>query len=528
MKNYHVCVVAAAAAVLASLPCAAETNYWISGGGNLGVAGNWSLGAPVAGQSLCFTNPASYAVTNSVYTGLNAGLIFDATGGTVTYVGTSGRNTDHGEVVVGCSYGSTATVEQVKGYINPVYGSVVVGARGRGHLTMSGPSTSILTYNDVLIGVNSSNNTMVVRDGAILSKVGGVSLTVGQYGAENTLTVADGGIVTNKSYLYVGVKPEARSNTVAVTGNGALLWLNGGLYNWVGNYGDYSTLVVSNQGAVIVSAGVGGLTIGQYCYNNKVLVTGAGSVLNCASNLTVTAYSGNRLEVRDGGRVSADGKLLLKGAASGCRASVENPGSSLQAGMIDVGIGSSAALLKVADGGIVSCPDIVVGRTGTANYRIEVNGGTLLVTNAAGSARLDVVCGSVVLTNGAVLKADRLCATNTAAAYCRVTAVLGSQSAGIELTASGSAALDLGGPGALTLVFSANPADPLENLQGLSMPGDQTVFLTGLIGDGRLACQTAALSPTSLGRFGVFYDAESAVTFVGVRKQFVGTLLSIQ
>ena len=528
MKNYLVSVFAAATAVLASLPCAAETNYWISGGGNLGVAGNWSLGAPVAGQSLCFTNPASYAVTNSANTSLNAGLIFDATGDTVTYVGTANRAIDHGEVIVGCSYGSTATVAMVSGAIAAPYGRVIVGDRGRGHLTMSKLSTSISTYYNVLIGANSSNNTLTVRDGAHLLKQGSTALKVGDYGSGNKLTIADGGTVTNQAYFYIGASTGARSNTVAVTGSGAILSLNGNNNNCVGDYGDYSTLVVSNQGAVIVSAGGTGLTIGRYCYNSKVLVAGAGSVLNCASNLTVSHYNGNKLEVRDGGRVSADGKLLLKGAASGNWASVENPGASLLAGMIDVGIGSSAALLQVADGGAVSCPDIVVGRTGTANNRIEVNGATLLVTNAAGSARLDVVCGSVVLTNGATLKADRLSATNTAAAYCRVTAVLGNQSAGIELTASGSAALDLGGPGALTLVFSANPADPLENLQGLSMPGDQTVFLTGLIGDGRLACQTAALSPTSLGRFGVFYDAESAVTFVGVRKQFVGTLLSIQ
>lgn len=180
--------------LVVAVPLWAQTNFWTApGGGNLKDAVNWSLGAPAGGQTLCFTNPASYAITNASYYAPGFSTLFNASGGTVTYVGndTLGQN----NLLIGTVPGATATVDFVKGTIDAPYGTIVVGRNGgRGHMRMRGQMGRIYTYYDAIIGDKSNGNTLEVRDGAYFYKAeNATALRVGTSGSGNTLLIAAGG-----------------------------------------------------------------------------------------------------------------------------------------------------------------------------------------------------------------------------------------------------------------------------------------------------------------------------------------------
>ena len=153
---------------------------------------------------LCFTNPASYAVTNTSYYSIGVSTLFNASSGTVTYVGNSFRA--QRAIYIGTVPGATATVDFVKGQIDAPYGYIYVGRDGgRGHMRMSGNMGRIYTYYDADIGTRSDDNMLEVRDGAYFYKINNATtMRVGNNGSRNTLLIAAGGAVTNWSYFYVG------------------------------------------------------------------------------------------------------------------------------------------------------------------------------------------------------------------------------------------------------------------------------------------------------------------------------------
>lgn len=149
-------------------------------------------------------------------------------------------------------------------------------------------------------------------------------------------------------------------------------------------------------------------------------------------------------------------------------------------------------------------------------------------TNASGTGRFEIRRGSVSLDNGSTLTADTLCITNTAATICRLTATIGSRSAGVVLTQDDPEYLDLQVPGGVQIVFAAEPAEVLKPLWGLQVPGDQVARLAGLLADGMITCDTTALSRVTRKRFGVHYDARADMSFIGVAKKVFGTYLLLR
>ena len=149
-------------------------------------------------------------------------------------------------------------------------------------------------------------------------------------------------------------------------------------------------------------------------------------------------------------------------------------------------------------------------------------------TNASGTGRFEIRRGSVSLDNGSTLTADTLCITNTAATICRLTATIGSRSAGVVLTQDDPESLDLEVPGGVVLVFAAEPVAELNPLRGLQVPGDQRTLLARLISEGNITCDTTALSRVTRKRFGVHYDARSDTSFIGVAKKVFGTYLLLR
>lgn len=272
-KNMHAWpgLVGTALATVLALSGHAQTSFWIApGGGNLHDAANWSLGTPVVEHTLCFTNPASYAITNASYFNLRVDSLFNASSGTVTYVGNVLRV--QAAIKIGTVLGATATVDFVKGTIDAPYGHIYVGRDGgRGHMRMRGDMGRIYTYYDADIGTRSDGNTLEVRDGAYFYKINNpTAMRVGNNGSGNTLLIAAGGAVTNWAYFYVGLTSTDTSNRVVVCDSGSSLALDGGRTTQVGRYGYYNERVLparsmSARAARALSSDSMAITAGCWC-----------------------------------------------------------------------------------------------------------------------------------------------------------------------------------------------------------------------------------------------------------------------
>jgi hypothetical protein len=210
------------------------------------------------------------------------------------------------------------------------------------------------------------------------------------------------------------------------------------------------------------------------------------------------------------------------------RVTVAGAGSLLRAGEAQVGKGTASAIMEVSDGALAEADVFTVGTGTGANSQVLADDAALVATNAAVDGIFEVRRGTVSLSNGSTLTADSLCITNTAAANCRLTATIGSTPAGVMLTRNDPAAINLAVPGGLKLVFAADPAAELKPLWGLRIPGDQVALLAGLVADGKITSDTAALSRASKKRFGVHYDATSDTSFIGLSKKIIGTYMLLR
>jgi T5SS/PEP-CTERM-associated repeat protein len=184
-------------------------------------------------------------------------------------------------------------------------------------------------------------------------------LSVGGSSAGNRAEVSEGGRLacTDGS---IGVSFGANSNTVLLTGSGSR-WNNAGNLI-VGNGGNGNVLLASNGATVLSSNATIGVN-GSTANNNLAIITGAGTIWNNTRHLVVGESGvGNRLQVDNGATVLSDGLFI--------------------------GLNSLSA-----------------------NNRVAVNGGTLRVTNAAGTGVLDIRRGTNVI-NGGLVEVDQLLATN--------------------------------------------------------------------------------------------------------------------
>jgi T5SS/PEP-CTERM-associated repeat protein len=226
----------------------------------------------------------------------------------------------------------------------------------------------------------SSNNVAVVAgSGAVWRNTSG--LRVGYFGSANNLVISNAGKVLVNGSTYVGASGSSSNNSILVAGTSSV-WSNGDMF--VGQYTTGNSLVVSNGGQVMAeSVSVSdALSSG----NNQILVTGPGSVWNTRTTfkLGTIGSGGNSLVVSNGGLLTA---------------------STLSAGY-----NSPNNTLTVAGGSVVAGSLQISAFSMAANSLVRVDGGSLFVTNAAGTAVLEVgkaATGSFIL-NGGNVTADRL------------------------------------------------------------------------------------------------------------------------
>lgn len=368
-------------------------------------------------------------------------------------------------------------------------------------------------------GANSSNNTVLVDGSGSALKIQGGRLYFGYSGSGNSLVISNGGLTTCFG-AYIGTDFGSSQNAVLVTDNGST-WINGGEM-YVGKYGWGNSLIISNHAVVSTGSGVSGTYLGSSSIssNNSVVVTGSGSLWNVGGDLSLVT-SGNRLVIEEGSQafvkgvnisflgggsrnttvVTGSGSVLsysnsfmvqLGESGSGNSLVISNGGQVFSGfifalGYLPYGSNNSVRVTGgavwwnrllyvgylsggnsvVIDGGSVFATNLTVGlASSTCNNLVELDTGNLTVSNASGSAVLEIRNGRMIL-NGGVLQADQLVMTNSCGRFIRNggTLVYGSLVLDPNLSAVGDAI-----PNGWKQKYGLDPFDP--NLSSKDSDGD--------------------------------------------------------
>jgi hypothetical protein len=167
-------------------------------------------------------------------------------------------------------------------------------------------------------------------------------------------------------------------------------------------------MTVSN-GAVLW----GRINVGAGAGSHGTLTVAGGSVtISSTLNIGSVSAAAGAVWVTGGQLVLTNGSVVVGAAGVG---QLTAAGGSLQALSMVVGqLAGSQGSLMVSGGTVTVWSSLVVGDCATtATGRVTVvSGGTLFVTNASHTAFLDVRNGTLVVSNGGVLVADRIVATN--------------------------------------------------------------------------------------------------------------------
>jgi len=294
-------------------------------------------------------------------------------------------------------------------------GTLYVGSNGPfNRLVISNGAQVIGTFPGTtgIIGqtTNSDGNlALVTGAGSVWSNAG--PLTVGSFGDNNQLVVSNGARVHTENLCTVGLAISSQNNRVTVSGAGSL-WSAGAIHfglNGVGN-----RLLVRDGGGVLDVDGFVGSGAGSF---NFVDLTGAGTYWTNTGEFHFGDSSQiSEMTVSNGAVVFAArlGSIGRASSANVNTVTVTDPGSMwVNAGGLFVGRDGSRNQLLVNNGGAVTATNLFIGIQPTAtNNRVVVNGGTLRVTNPAGTSVLEPRRGTNQLVSGLV-EADRLVVTNT-------------------------------------------------------------------------------------------------------------------
>lgn len=201
-------------------------------------------------------------------------------------------------------------------------------------------------------------------------------------------------------------------NRVIVTGLTSV-WTNRSSLT-IGNMAPDNTLQVRNGGKVfsgncLVNAAAGAMPYGR----NSVVVIGTGAIWNCDIGLTFDeARSTSSLVISNGGRV-----VNGPGAFDSSNVRVV-AGGMWQNGTLHIGQGRSSNTVYVAEGS-VSATGLIIGESSdNCNNLVQMDSGSIIVTNASTNAVFEVRRDRLVL-NGGTLLVDRFVMTNACAQFVR-------------------------------------------------------------------------------------------------------------
>jgi T5SS/PEP-CTERM-associated repeat protein len=287
------------------------------------------------------------------------------------------------------------------------------------NLTMSGPlgSTNTLFLNNA--GTNTPlhvlgsaltldrNGVMVVNNSAVLATDGN-GVHVGDVGGNAAMTISNGGGLYS-GIDSIGNNSNSIGNSVLIAGRGTI-WSNTTLY--VGHFGAGNSLTVSNGGAVWNGA-ITDLGDQSSSSNNTAVIRDPGSVWSNNFDLYIgNLGSGNSLTITNGGAVvtARFGAVGWSPFNSNNVVTVSGNGATWQiAGFLRVGFPGTSDQLVIGAGGTVIASNAVIGLDNislASGNVLQVNGGSLFVTNSSGNGLLAVGqssgTGSLILNGGSV------------------------------------------------------------------------------------------------------------------------------
>jgi T5SS/PEP-CTERM-associated repeat protein len=291
-------------------------------------------------------------------------------------------------------------------------------------------------------GGSSNNTALVTGSGSVWSNTSDLYIT-GDGG--QSLVISNGGLVTDADAFLANPSSTASNNSALVTGPGSLwitadLSVGGGDMDFLGGSnrlvisdggqlkisgsldigGDnvgFDSLVISNGGQVTSGVATLGAAEGN---SNTVLVAGPDAVWNISGDLTIGASAGgNSLVISNGGSV-VDNRGLL---GDDCwdplpdnTVLVTGPGSVWN-NLSDLYIGApdkyycNAALL-ISNSATVYATSMVIGFAAVNTMNpVTINGGNLIVANAAENGLLDISGGTLTVNDG-LCRTDHLIMRN--------------------------------------------------------------------------------------------------------------------
>jgi T5SS/PEP-CTERM-associated repeat protein len=164
--------------------------------------------------------------------------------------------------------------------------------------------------------------------------------------------------------LFVWVVIGSCSSEAQYSANFQTNLVSGVVSNWSGDYLVGSNtfadgLLIQNSG--VLSNGNGYLGYEVSSSNDSVLVTGTNSVWNNAGGLVV-GFAGpdNRLVISNGG-VVADSFLIIGNNSTGNYVSITDPGSTLRARYLSIGVSAGGNSLVISNGGHLASTDFEGG-----------------------------------------------------------------------------------------------------------------------------------------------------------------------
>ena len=258
------------------------------------------------------------------------------------------------------------------------------------------------------VGYNlSATNNSVLVSGAGSRWLNQADLYVGSDGGGNQLTIAGSGQVTSVNG-YVGGSPSlGGSSNLALVSDPGSQWSNSVALE-IGFSGQGNELLITNGGKAFCSFG----RVGTYGDFNLAVVTGTNSQwLDRGDFYLGQEGSGNELRIESGALVTnLTGYVGFYG--SDCSARVTGAGSQWQNSSLIVGYGEANSHLSIENGALVRATNAVVGfLDGSDGNLLSVSGASLIVTNSANTAQIDVRRGNLGLTNGTVKTAGIMVST---------------------------------------------------------------------------------------------------------------------
>lgn len=328
------------------------------------------------------------------------------------------------------------------------YGSIGYNSTASNNLVLVANTGSVWSNrSDLAVGYYGDANTLIVSNGATvfapnaqLGRQAGSDKNLaivtgpgtawyntgnfesGTWGASNQIIIADQAKVTSVGG-YIGGNAGAHFNSIEVTGNGSV-WSNSADLT-IGNTGRGNQLIVTDGGKVVNSAAFLGLN--AQASNNTALVSGTGALWINTNDLYIGTFGvGNRLTITNGGAViSRQGIIGRYSSSSNNVVTVGGNGALWTVeSILHVGHDGPTNTLTIGTGGSVSASRVYVGSfAGADGNRINVTGGSLYATNAAGTGTLDIRRGTLAVSGGLV-SVDKLIVTNSTGSLSLNTATL--------------------------------------------------------------------------------------------------------